>query len=195
MVEEISHGRRRKCVKCCALCCTTTLVVFIVMLIIGLVLFKRKDPRFTVNAVNLQNITTNGLIPPVITSVILSLNVSVKNPNRVSFKYSNTSVFAMYHGVLLAEAPVPAGKIGAQKTERVLTNVTIYTSKISSSPYLPFDIASDVFPVNTSTRLAGRIKIFGIFKKHLVATSFCDITVSLKNQSLENYSCQNNVKL
>ncbi|KAL6573804.1 hypothetical protein OROHE_002263 [Orobanche hederae] len=136
------RSRRKSCI--CLSVIALILALGLLFLILGLTVFKVKRPRTTVDFVSLQDLDFSLDIARlrVRLNVTLDLGISLTNPNRVGFKYTNSTAFLRYRAADVGEVPISAGKIGARDThplnltltlmaDRLLFNSALYTDVIS----------------------------------------------------------------
>ena len=58
-------------------------------------------------------------------NVTLDADLSVKNPNKAGFKYSNSTAFLKYQGQLVGKLPIPADQISASETKPMSVSLTL----------------------------------------------------------------------
>ncbi|KAJ7208474.1 hypothetical protein O6H91_Y481500 [Diphasiastrum complanatum] len=188
---------RRRILICCGATVCTTIAVILILVIVSLTLFKAKQPTLHVDSVLLSRfsagLNSNSLLPTI--EIVFDLNASVYNPNRASFQYTNSTTYGLYHGSVVAEAPIPAGKISARGTETISTQVSVKADRLLANPNLLTDFNSQFIPISTTTVLTGRVTILGFIKRHAKSTSTCDMVISVSNQTIQNYQCSNKLKL
>ncbi|KAL6337795.1 hypothetical protein AAG906_039762 [Vitis piasezkii] len=190
-VKPSSSGRRLTK----AICITVgivLLVVVVVMVILGFTVFKAKDPVITVGSVSLKDLDFS--LTPLNINASLDVNVSVRNPNRVGFRYNNASALLNYDGGLVGEAPIPAGRIGARKTTGMNIVISLMADRLLLNPQLYSDVLSGSLPLSTYTRISGKVSVLFV-KIKVVSTSTCNMTVDVKNGTLKDTVCQYKTKL
>ncbi|KAL3569959.1 hypothetical protein D5086_029849 [Populus alba] len=104
-------------------------------------------------------------------NVSLDVDLSIKNPNKVSVKYKNSSAFLNYRGQVVGEAPIPAGKILADKTQPINVTVTLMADRLLSDSQLLSDVMAGAIPFNTLTKISGKASIFNLFNVHITSTN------------------------
>ncbi|PHT96592.1 hypothetical protein BC332_34482 [Capsicum chinense] len=163
--------------------------------------FKVKDPIITMNGVTVEKldlVNTGGTILPMPkpgSNMTIKADVSVKNPNFASFRYSNTTTTISYHDTVVGEARGPSGKSKARGTTRINVTIDIITDKIVSHPGLQNDITTGLLTMNSYTRVGGRVKLLNMIKKHVIVKMNCSITVNITSQSIQDQKCSKKVKL
>ncbi|KAF4367199.1 uncharacterized protein LOC115702083 [Cannabis sativa] len=195
VAAHLKKIRRRKLIKCCGFITAVLLVVAVVIIILIFTVFRIKDPiikmnKITVAQLNLVNTTT----PKAGSNMSLTADVSVKNPNVASFKYSNTTTWLYYYGTVVGEAKGPPGRARPRRTMRMNITVDIIMGRIMSSPNFVADVASGLLSMNSYSRIPGRVKMLGI-KRHVVVMMNCTMTVSISSQTIQEQKCKRKVKL
>ncbi|KAK7350348.1 hypothetical protein VNO77_08873 [Canavalia gladiata] len=191
---KAGSGKGRK------VCLTVTgVVIAIVMLmvILALTVFKAKHPVTTVDSVMLQDFHMSLDIAKlkVDLNVTLDVDVSVKNPNKVGFKYSDSTAHLNYRGQLIGEVPISAGEISSGETKGFNLTLTIMADRLISNAQLYSDFTSGTLPLNTFIRISGKVSILGFIKVHVVSSTSCDFAVNLSNRTVGNQECQYKTKL
>ncbi|KAB1211949.1 hypothetical protein CJ030_MR5G023743 [Morella rubra] len=127
-------------------------------------------------------------------NITVVADVSVKNPNVVSFTYDNSTSTISYHGTVVGETRIPSGKAKAKHTvqsrqvhvhvetkkTKVHAQVVIHTlrmnmtihivaDKVLAVPGLSSDWTSRALTLNSYTKLSGRVKILNIIKRNVVS--------------------------
>ncbi|KAL5571500.1 hypothetical protein UlMin_021097 [Ulmus minor] len=189
--------RRRKLIRCCGCLAAILLLQAIVIIILILTVFRVKDPvihmnRITVTQLELVN---NNTTPKPGTNMSLTADVSVKNPNVASFKYTNTTTTLFYHGVVVGEARGPPGRARPRRTSRMNITVDIMTDRLMSSPSITADFGSGLLSMTSYSRIPGRVKILNIIKRHVVVKMNCTMTVNISSQAIKDQKCKRKVQL
>lgn len=198
-VKKRFHQRR--CFKYCACVSTFLVLVAIILIILIFTVFKVNDPIIRMNGVTivkLDLVNTSGNIFPMPkpgSNITIKADVSVKNPNYSSFKYSNTTTTISYRDTVVGEARGPPGKSKARKTTRMNITINIITDKIVSHPGLQDDISTGLLTMNSYTVVGGRVKLLNMIKKHVVVKMNCSIAVNITSQAIQDQKCTKKVKL
>ncbi|KAG2712190.1 hypothetical protein I3843_04G105400 [Carya illinoinensis] len=189
-----SSGKRRK--TCCLAVIGTTIGIVILIVILAFTVFKAKRPVTTFDDVGIKDLDFSLDIArrTVDLNVTLDVDVSVKNPNKVGFKYSNSTALLNYRGQLVGEAPLIAGDISAGETKHMNLSLTIMADRLLSNTEIFSDVTSGVLPLNTYIRLSGKVKIF-LFRIHAVSSSSCDYNIHIFNRTVDNQGCKYKTKL
>lgn len=175
---------------CIPVLLSVTLLV-ISILILAFTAFKPKRPTIAVDSVSLLdlNISLDAARLSVDLNLSLLLDLSVENPNKVAFEYSYSTAVVSYRGEELGEAPIPAGRLPADRTEKMNLTLTMMADRLLAKSELFSDAISGEVPINIFTRLSGIVKVIGVFKIHVVASSSCDLTIGIGNRSIEDQKC------
>ena len=172
-------------------------VLVLVMVILGLTVFKAKRPVNTVNSVALKDFDVSVDIARlrVNLNVSLDVNLSVKNPNKVGFKYTNSTAVLKYRGQVVGEAPIPASKISADQTSTMNLTLTLLADRLISNANVYSDVISGTLPLSTFTRISGKVNILSIIKIHVVSYTSCDLSINVLNRSVASQTCHYKTKL
>ncbi|KAI8530034.1 hypothetical protein RHMOL_Rhmol11G0022900 [Rhododendron molle] len=93
----------------------TLFLLFLVAGAVSFVLFKPKDPKIAVTAVQFPKFSvSNGTF-----NLTFFQFVSVPNPNRDSFTHYNSSLQLVYSGSQVGIVAIPIGEIGGGRTQRM----------------------------------------------------------------------------
>ncbi|GLT41692.1 hypothetical protein SLA2020_157360 [Shorea laevis] len=182
----------------CFIAIAVLLAVGLVILILALTVFKPKNPVTKINSVALRNLEVGLDLPRlgVSLNVTLDVDVSVKNRNKVGFKYKNSSAELNYRGKLVGEVPIPAGEISPDETVGMNLTVTVMADRLlSDSSQLLSDVRSGVLPINTQTRISGKVKLLNLFKIKVVSTTSCDVKIFISNRTTGDQDCKYKTQL
>ncbi|KAL3654857.1 hypothetical protein CASFOL_000643 [Castilleja foliolosa] len=195
MTPPPKHKPRRRC-KCICLSVTAVLLgLGLLLLILGLTVFKVKKPTTTVDSVSVQDLDLSVDIARlrVLLNVTLDFTITATNPNRVGFKYTDSTAYIRYKGNDVGEVPIPAGSIGARDTRSMNLTLTLMADRLLSNSALYTDVISGTLPLQTYVRLAGKVRI--LFNFHVVASTTCDLDISIANRTVANQKCHYKTKL
>lgn len=186
-----STNRKRIC-----LCVTAvTLALGLLLLILGLTVFKAKHPTITVNSVALEDLdfAIDITLLRVLLNVTLDVSVSVKNPNRVGFKYHDSTAILRHRGNDVGSVPVPAGRIGSDTRKTMNLTLTLMADRLMADRSLYSDVLSGTVPFETYIRISGKVRL--IVSIHVVSEATCDFDINLLNRTLSNMNCHYKTKL
>ncbi|CAN8245553.1 unnamed protein product [Cochlearia groenlandica] len=212
------HGGRRRTssktnLASCAVATIFLLFLLIVLLVVYFTVFKPKDPKISVNAVQLPSFAvTNNTA-----NFTFSQYVAVRNPNRAVFSHYDSSIRLMYSGNQVGFMFIPAGKIESGRTQYMAATFTVQSFPVSppppssaistvsaavfpDSPVMPGDgyanpgfgygnRAGPTMDIETKMELVGRVKVLHVFTHHVVAKSDCRVTVSVADGSVLGFHC------
>ncbi|CAN4075911.1 unnamed protein product [Withania somnifera] len=183
--NEEGKRRRRRCIKCCGCCGVTTIIIGIVILILALIVFKVKDPTIKINSIGFEGLSalTSSSNLQTNVNITVSRDISIKNPNAVSFKFKPTIAPLM-----------PRGSARARRTFIMNVNVTVMVEKLVGIPRLTTDLIQGELPISMSTNINGKVNL-GLIKKSVGIRMNCDVVVDLKRQDVKDLDCERNVSL
>lgn len=201
--ESVSHNknalrRRRNRMKCLICVTATSLILVTVVLTLIFTVFRVKDPIIKLNGVTVNGLdsTIGTQIQLLGTNISMVVDVSVKNPNAASFRYSNTTTDIYYKGTVVGEAHGPPGKARAHRTVRMNMTVDIMTDRLLSDPGLARDVMlSGLVNVWSYTRVSGKVKILGIVKKNVTVKMNCTMAVNVTRQAIQDVECKKKIDL
>ena len=188
------HKRRNICLGVTA---AVILFIFLLLLILGLTVFKPKQPTTTVDSTSISGLKVSLDIArlSVLVNVSLDIDLSIKNPNEVSAKYKDTSAFLNYRGQVVGQVPIPAGKISADSTQPMNVTLTLLADRLLSDSQLFSDVMAGAIPFNTLTKISGKVSIFNLFKVQFTSTTRCDLVVFVSNSTIGDQKCKYKTKL
>ncbi|XWS35320.1 hypothetical protein CRYUN_Cryun21dG0115800 [Craigia yunnanensis] len=185
--------RRRKCKNICFGMMGVLIFIIILIVILAFTVFKAKRLVTTIDSVSLSNLSFSvDLARP---QVLLDVDLSIKNPNKVGFKYTNSSAQLNYRGQLVGEVPIPAGKISADETVPMNLTLTVMADRLISDSKFFSDVSSGEVPFNAFAKISGKVNVLNLFKIHVVSSTSCYFTVFLSNSSIGDQDCKCKLKL
>lgn len=189
--------RRHGCRNACIALVVILLLIVVLIVILAFTVFKAKHPVTTVNSTKVRSLKASVSIAPLglNLNVTLDVDISVKNPNKVGFKYEDSTCLLNYRGEQVGEVPIPADEIGADQTKQMNLTLTVLANRFLSNSQAYSDFLSGVLPLNTYTKMSGKVTIMGLFKVHVVATTSCDLSVYVSNSTVGNQQCKYKTKL
>ncbi|KAF3439952.1 hypothetical protein FNV43_RR18230 [Rhamnella rubrinervis] len=194
--EVAKKLRRRRFIKCCGSLLALIVILAVVVVILIFTVFRVKDPVIRMNKITIIKLElVNNTIPKPGTNITITADVSVKNPNVASFKFSNTTSTLYYHGTVVGEGRGPPGQSKARRTTRMNITVDIITDRMLSNPNLQSDIGSGLLSMNSYSKVPGRVKILNVIKKHVVVTMNCTMSVNITSQAIQQQKCKRKVDL
>lgn len=188
--STVKKVRHRACVKCCGYVIALVLILAVVMVILILTVFRVKEPEIKLNGFTVTQLQLiSGTIPKPGVNMSFIADISVKNPNVASYRYSNTTTSLYYHDMFVGEARGPPGYAKAQETLRMNLTVDIITDRLLSSPNLQSDYVSGLLPVVSYTRVGGKANILNVFKMHVTVTMNCSVALNISSQGIQEHKC------
>lgn len=188
-------GNKKRARNCCFVCLAVLVLLGLLLLTLGLTVFKTKNPVTTVDAVTLDDLDVSFDIArlQVHLNVTVKADLSIQNPNRVSFKYDTTSALLQYKGKAIGEAPLPAAKIGSRQTHPMNISLTVMADRLLSDSTLYSDVMAGALHFTTYVKLSGVVHL--LFKIHVKTSSTCDLFIDVLNRRLLNQTCHYKTKL
>lgn len=192
-VRKPDKKRRRRII--CLVVISVILALALISTILGLTVFKAKRPVTTVNSVAVSDFDFSFDIARlrVHLNVTVDTSVAVKNPNRVGFKYKNSTALLKYRGDMVGEIPIPAGKIGSRDSMVMNLTLTLMADRVLANSNLYSDMMSGTLPLQIYTRIAGKVRI--LFNIHVVSYTTCDLEISISSRNVTKQQCHYKTKL
>uniref|UniRef100_A0A803M325 Water stress and hypersensitive response domain-containing protein n=1 Tax=Chenopodium quinoa TaxID=63459 RepID=A0A803M325_CHEQI len=156
--------------------------------------FKVKDPIMTLNKISLTNNGSNLAIQPG-SNISMTADVSVKNLNRDTFRFSNTTTSIYYKGIMVGEAHGPPGRARGRHTLRMNITVEIITERMFKASSLARDLSSGMLIMDTYSRVPGRTKVLIIDFKNVVVEMNCTVSFNISSLEIQGQSCKRHVEL
>ncbi|KAL1209150.1 hypothetical protein V5N11_028703 [Cardamine amara subsp. amara] len=140
------HGRRRPSgrtnLASCAVATIFLLFLLIVLLVVYFTVFKPKDPKISVNAVQLPSFAVSNNTA----NFTFSQYVAVRNPNRAVFSHYDSSIQLLYSGNQVGFMFIPAGKIDSGRTQYMAATFTVQSFPISPPSSAISTVSAAVVP-------------------------------------------------
>ncbi|KAK1370007.1 Harpin-induced [Heracleum sosnowskyi] len=199
-INDVHHSRKRKrpiCI-CLALTGLILLLMIIIIVILAFTVYKPKRPGTTINSLSLDdfNFTLNLIPLEIHLNITLDLNIIVKNPNKVTFKYTNTFASLKYKDQVIGNVPIPPGTIKSDGSTPLNLTLTVMADRLLTDPDLyAVLLGSRSLPLSTTTRIKGKVRILKLFNVHVVSYSSCDIIIDVQNRSIHQQTCQYKTKI
>ncbi|EOA27864.1 hypothetical protein CARUB_v10024022mg [Capsella rubella] len=191
--------RRRKRMNCLICATVTSLLLITVVLTLVFTVFRVKDPTIKMNGVmvnGLDSVMGTDQAQLLGTNISMIVDVSVKNPNTASFKYSNTTTNIYYKGTVVGEAHGLPGKARPHRTSRMNLTVDIMIDRILADPGLGREVSrSGLLNVSSYTKVGGKVTMMGIVKKHVTVKMNCTMAVNITSQAIQDVDCKNKIGL
>ncbi|XP_059463292.1 uncharacterized protein LOC132192097 [Corylus avellana] len=187
-------GKRRK--TCCIAVIGSIVGIVILIVILAFTVFKAKRPVTTYDNLSIKDLDVSLDIAKVRVYINVSVgaDVSVYNPNKVGYKYDNSTALLNYRGQLVGEAPLMAGEITAGGTEHINLTLTVMADRLLSNSDILSDVTSGALPFNTVVKLSGKVKIL-FFKIHADTSTTCDFNIYISNRTIGDQKCVYKTKI
>ncbi|CAK9328813.1 unnamed protein product [Citrullus colocynthis] len=186
--------RRRRFIKCCSFIAALLIIPTIIIIILMFTLFQIKDPIIQMNRISITKLELiNDVIPKPGSNVSLIADVSVKNPNMASFKYSNTTTTLFINETVIGEARGPPGNAKARRMVRMNVSIDIVADRVLSS--LDDDVSLGKVRLRSFSRIPGKVKLFHLIGRNVVVKMNCSFMINIFNRSIEDQECKRKVKM
>ncbi|XP_026452516.1 uncharacterized protein LOC113353009 [Papaver somniferum] len=172
--------------------------ISMIVLIVFFTLFKPKDPKISINAVQLPTFSlSNNTV-----NFTFAQYVSVNNPNRDVFTHFHSSLELVYSGNQVGFMFIPAGTIQSGGTQFMSAMFSVQSFPlISSSPMMTLNSFSGdddpgsglpsehTFEMELKMKMAGRVKILKFFTHRVETEASCRVAVSANDGSVLGFHC------
>uniref|UniRef100_A0A0D9XWB9 Late embryogenesis abundant protein LEA-2 subgroup domain-containing protein n=1 Tax=Leersia perrieri TaxID=77586 RepID=A0A0D9XWB9_9ORYZ len=197
---DLEHRRRRRCLCCCLLVTILILLILaITLLVLFLTVLRVRDPTTRLVATRLAGVAPRLTFPTasIQLNVTLLLTVSVHNPNPASFTYATGGhTDLLYRGAHVGDAEIDPGRIPSKGDANVTMALTLQADRFAGDlGQLVNDFLTGSVELDASTRIPGRVAIFGVFKRHAVAYSDCHFVFGVAEMRVRSQQCSDRTKL
>ncbi|KAG9145150.1 hypothetical protein Leryth_008941 [Lithospermum erythrorhizon] len=188
MSKNYEKNKKRKylaCIRCISILLIAIILVFV------LVFMRLTSPEIELSNISIDNISSNTMAAksPNLSMRILT-KVSIQNPNFGRFKYEDTKLDVLYHGMVIGDVIIPKGRVTAKKTKHIDLVVEINADRLSGRySGLSKDINSGVVKLSGHVKLSGKVYLIMIFKRKKSGEMNCSWEVNLSRKSIQNLSC------
>ncbi|CAL5360139.1 unnamed protein product [Camellia sinensis] len=188
---ELKKHRSLKFIKCCGCIVALVLILSVTLLVLIFTVLKVKEPEMKMNSMMVQGLDR---VNPT-TNLTVIVDVSVKNPNVASFKFTNSTTSIYYGGMVVGEGRNPPGIAKARRTLRMNVTIDVILEKVVGVERFSSDWSSRTLLMSSYTMVDGRVKIIGVFKKHVVVKMNCTMTVNITSRGIQDQNCKHSVLL
>ncbi|KAF4353219.1 hypothetical protein CsatB_004742 [Cannabis sativa] len=198
--------------------CIVALIFLIFIIIIALIVyftvFKPKDPKISVNAIQLPSFSvTNATV-----NFTFAQYVAVRNPNKSSFTHYDSSLQLLYSGNQVGFMFIPAGKIDADQTQFMAATFAVQSFPISppqqsgiganmlsgsdsdSVPGMGMGLGlgpqlgngfggGNRMEIESKIEMAGRVRVLHFFTHHVEAKIECKVSIAMSDGSVLGFHC------
>ncbi|KAB1224690.1 hypothetical protein CJ030_MR2G024229 [Morella rubra] len=184
---------RRRCLIAAWVSLLLLVLLFIIILILALTVFKPKPPR-----IQLLSVTVDGVAPRVSLPLVqvqlnltLDLELLVDNQNHASFKRGQGNSLLLYKSNQVGEADILPGLTPAMRSSQLACRLRLEVDELASNlTSLISDVLGGELVMETQTSIPGRISFLGIFRKHMVAKSDCQLTIAIPDMTIRKQTCK-----
>ncbi|KAK9079612.1 hypothetical protein SSX86_001285 [Deinandra increscens subsp. villosa] len=192
------HKGFRNRTLCCGITAATILIISVVMLVLGFTIFHIKNPKITMNSVSiigLDRVNSPSQLTGNLTNLTVVADVSVKNSNVAAFRFERSNSSLLYHDTVVGVADIPGGVAKARRTVRLNVTFEVAVAEIAGNERFGRDLAAGMLPVESYTRIDGRVKILSFIKKKVTVTMNCSIAVNVTSREIVNQGCKKHVSI
>lgn len=173
------------------------MLLFIIALIMALTVFKSKPPRIQLLSATVEGVAPRFSFPLIRVELNLTLDLKllVQNRNYARFKHGQGKSLLLYQGNQVGEADIYPGLIPARGSATLPCSLTLEVDKLASNlaDLINAVLGGDLV-METHTRIPGRISYLGIFKRHAVAVSECQLTIAVQAMTISKQTCKQKTK-
>ncbi|CAA7046183.1 unnamed protein product [Microthlaspi erraticum] len=191
--------RSKRCV-CCTVSgviITVLVLLFLIALTLALTVYKPKDPIIRIQSATVEGVSSRISLPfDVHLNFTLTLQVLVENRNRISFKHETGKTLVVYREKQVGDVDLPSGTFPARGSSILPCRLTLQIDKfVADLSGIMQDVLDRKIVLETKTKVPGKVKLLGIFNKHLVAISDCRITMDFPSMKVQKQECGMKTKL
>ncbi|XP_044946255.1 uncharacterized protein LOC123395335 [Hordeum vulgare subsp. vulgare] len=197
--QQKQRLRRRRGCLCCACLAVTLVLLAVVLLILFLTVLRVRDPTTRLVSTRLVGVAPRLTFPAlsIQLNVTLLITVSVHNPNPASFSFpSGGHTDLTYRGAHVGDAEIDPGRVPSKGDADVRLALTLQADRFAGDvAQLIADVEAGSLPIEASTRIPGRVAVFGVFKRHAVAYSDCSFVFGVAELGVRSQECRDHTKL
>ncbi|KAA8516180.1 hypothetical protein F0562_019359 [Nyssa sinensis] len=167
---------------------------FIGLVIVFLFVFKPKEPRIAVDAVQFPTFSvSNGTV-----NFTFFQFVTVKNPNRDAFTHYDSSLQLVYYGSQVGFAFIPAGKIDAGHTQHMSAKFAVESFPLKLPP-LSGALSDGIgglgvgvgptMEIESRMELVGRVRVLKIFTHRVESRMRCSVAIEVSDGAVLGFHC------
>ncbi|XP_010267632.1 PREDICTED: uncharacterized protein LOC104604795 [Nelumbo nucifera] len=168
--------------------------VVVVLLVVFFSLFKPKDPRVAVSAIQLPTFSISSTT----VNFTFSQYVSVRNPNHAVFTHFDSSLQLLYSGSQVGFMFIPAGRIDAGHTQYMSATFSVDSFPLAASTNGRLTSADDTnsefrlgptLEIESRIRMAGRVRFLHFLTHHVEARADCRVAIAVIDGSVLGFHC------
>ncbi|PSS11360.1 Late embryogenesis abundant protein [Actinidia chinensis var. chinensis] len=191
---ELRRHRRKSYVKCCGCAAALVLIQAVVVLILIFTVFQVKDPVLRLNSFKMDSLDLSN--PNSSRKLTVTADVSVKNRNVASFKFTNATLTTIYYGgVAVGEGRTPPGVAKARRTLRLNVTIDVMVGRLLGVPRFTSDLRMGLLNMSSYTSVRGRVKIMKLIKKNVMVRMNCSMTVNATSNTIQDQKCRPTVSI
>ncbi|KAI8572782.1 hypothetical protein RHMOL_Rhmol01G0227300 [Rhododendron molle] len=197
-----NHNRSRRGRANAASCILATLFLLFLAAAaaaVSFVLFKPKDPKIAVTAVQFPKFSvSNGTF-----NLTFFQFVSVTNPNRDSFTHYDSSLQLVYSGSQVGVVAIPAGEIGGGRTQRMSAKFDVEEYPVAAEGGGGGVEAVregggggggggggvGTMEIETRMKLVGRVRVMKVFMHKVESRVRCSVGIRVSDGSVLGLHC------
>ncbi|KAK8657506.1 hypothetical protein V6N13_035737 [Hibiscus sabdariffa] len=182
--------------KCCAVTAIFIAIVAIVFLVLGLTVFKPKNPEITVYPLGLEDIGfgLRGVLNMSAINASVPMVVAIRNRNYGSFKFKNTTGFINYRGNVVATVPIEQSLVPARGKLNISTVADFMVDRLILTSTFWADFSTGSVNLSSDATVHGKVTMFKVLKIHASVPSTCDISIFIKSLTVQSI-CKTEIKL
>lgn len=190
--NDMKRKRKRRCLMALGIPLILIFLLFIIILILALTVFKTKSPNTKLVSASLDGVAPSVSLPAaqIELNITIDIKILVKNPNHVSFKHGQGKSYLLYQGNQVGEADIYPGKIPATGSTTVPYRLTLEADELASNLSFITDVIGGQLVMQANTRIPGRINFLGIYKKHVVIVSECQLRIAVLAMNITDKACK-----
>uniref|UniRef100_A0A5B7A778 Uncharacterized protein n=1 Tax=Davidia involucrata TaxID=16924 RepID=A0A5B7A778_DAVIN len=193
MYDPNRSKRGRTNLASCIMATIFLLFVAAGLVVVFLFVFKPKEPRIAVDAVQFPTFSlSNGTV-----NFTFFQYVSVKNPNRDAFTHYDSSLQLVYYDSQVGFAFIPAGKIDAGHTQHMSAKFAVESFPLKLAQFS--GALSDggvgglgvgpTMEIESRMELVGRVRVLKIFTHRVESRMRCSVAIEVSDGSVLGFHC------
>ncbi|KAK7294925.1 hypothetical protein RJT34_17824 [Clitoria ternatea] len=197
VISQKKLKKRRVCLITTGVLLLLVLII-IVIIILALTLFKPKEPKTQLVSATLEGIAPQITLPAINIqiNITLDLKILVQNRNAASFKHEEGKSQLLYKGKEVGETVIYPGLIPSKGSVTLPCRLTLEAEKFASNlSALVGDLLGGQLSMETVSRIPGKVTFLGFIKKHVIAKSNCQFTISIPDLKINSQVCKSKAKL
>ncbi|KAH7859512.1 hypothetical protein Vadar_002041 [Vaccinium darrowii] len=194
-----NHNRSRRGRANAASCILATVFLLFLLLVaatVFFILFKPKDPKIAVTAVQFPKFSvSNGTF-----NFTFFQFVSVTNPNRDSFTHYDSSLQLVYSGSQVGVVIIPAGEIGGGRTQRMSAKFDVEEYPVAATAGGGVAAVSEegvggvgpavaAMEIETRMKLVGKVRVLKVFMHKVESRARCRVDIRVSDGSVLGFHC------